>query len=172
MIKCIKYIKCIKWIFLATALGTVAAPAKTHASEFFSIVKHEAQSELWLNPGMFSYHFDRDRSFNSRNLGFGAEYRYSSVASFTLGHFHNSYHESSNYIGAYWQPIQLGVFKFGAVAGIFNGYSKTNDGGWFPGLIPALTYEGDLFGFNILMVPSIPDRVAGSLSVQFKFKAF
>jgi len=60
----------------------------------------------------------------------------------------------------------------GAVAGGFNGYSKTNDGGWFPGIIPVLTYEGDLFGVNILMVPSIPDRVAGSLSVQFKFKAF
>jgi len=159
-------------MFLATALGTVAAPAKTHASEFFSIAKHEAQSELWLNPGMFSYHFDRERTFNSRNIGFGAEYRFSSVASFTIGTFNNSYHESSKYIGAYWQPIQLGVFKLGAVAGIFNGYSKTNDGGWFPAIIPALTYEGDRFGVNLLMVPSIPDRVAGSFCVQFKLKAF
>jgi hypothetical protein len=167
-------IKCLKWMFIALSFCALSlgAPAKTYASDFFSIAKHEAQSELWLNPGMLSYHFERERSFNSRNVGFGAEYRFSSVASVTLGTYRNSYHESSNYIGAYWQPIQLGVFKFGAVAGAFNGYSKTNDGGWFPALIPALTYEGDLFGVNLLLVPSIPDKVAGSLSVQFKIKAF
>jgi hypothetical protein len=159
-------------MFLAVTFCTLSAPAKTQASDFFSIAKHEAQSELWLNPGMFSYHFDRERSFNSRNIGFGAEYRFSSVASFTVGTYNNSYHESSNYIGAYWQPILLGPFKFGAVAGGFNGYSKTNDGGWFPAIVPALTYEGDRFGVNLLMVPSIPDKVAGSLSVQFKLKVF
>ena len=165
-------IKCLKWMFLAVTFCTLSAPAKAQASDFFSIAKHEAQSELWLNPGMFSYHFDRERSFNSRNIGFGAEYRFSSVASFTVGTYNNSYHESSNYIGAYWQPILLGPFKFGAVAGGFNGYSKTNDGGWFPAIVPALTYEGERFGFNLLMVPSIPDKVAGSLSVQFKLKVF
>ena len=165
-------IKCLKWMFLAVTLCTLSAPAKAQISDFFSIAKHEAQSELWLNPGMFSYHFDRERSFNSRNIGFGAEYRFSSVASFTVGTYNNSYHESSNYIGAYWQPILLGPFKFGAVAGGFNGYSKTNDGGWFPAIVPALTYEGERFGFNLLMVPSIPDKVAGSLSVQFKLKVF
>ncbi len=159
-------------MFLAVTFCTLSAPAKAQTSDFFSIAKHEAQSELWLNPGMFSYHFDRERSFNSRNIGFGAEYRFSSVASFTAGTYNNSYHESSNYIGAYWQPILLGPFKFGAVAGGFNGYSKTNDGGWFPAIVPALTYEGDRFGVNLLMVPSIPDKVAGSLSVQFKLKVF
>jgi hypothetical protein len=167
-------IKYLKWMFVAVSFCTLilSAPAKTHASDLLGIASHEPKSELWLNPGMLSYHFERERSFNSRNVGFGAEYRFSSVASVTLGTYRNSYHESSNYIGAYWQPIKLGVFKFGAVAGAFNGYSKTNDGGWFPALIPALTYEGDLFGINLLLVPSIPDKVAGSLSVQFKFKAF
>jgi hypothetical protein len=164
--------KRIKLTFFSAAICTLSAPASSYANEYFAIVNHEPKSELWLNPGMLSYHFDRERSFNSRNVGFGAEYRYSTVASVTLGTYRNSYHESSNYIGAYWQPIQLGVFKFGAVAGVFNGYSKTNDGGWFPALIPALTYEGDLFGINLLLVPSIPEKVAGSLSVQFKFKAF
>jgi hypothetical protein len=165
-------LKRLKLIFISAAICTLSAPASSYANEYFAIVNHEPKSELWLNPGMLSYHFDRERSFNSRNVGFGAEYRYSTVASVTFGTYRNSYHESSNYIGAYWQPIQLGVFKFGAVAGVFNGYSKTNDGGWFPALIPALTYEGERFGVNLLMVPSIPDKVAGSLSVQFKFKAF
>jgi hypothetical protein len=165
-------LKSLKLIVIAATFFLLNAPTGSFAKDFFAIADHEPKNELWLNPGMFSYHFDRERSFNSRNIGFGAEYRYSTVASFTLGTYRNSYHESSNYMGAYWQPIQLGVFKFGAVAGFFNGYSKTNDGGWFPALIPALTYEGERFGVNLLMVPSIPDKVAGSLSVQFKFKAF
>ncbi len=165
-------LKRLKLIVIAGTLSISSAPTTSYANDFFAVAAHEPKGELWLNPGMLSYHFDRERSFNSRNFGIGAEYRFSSVASFTIGTYNNSYHESSKYIGAYWQPIQLGVFKFGAVAGGFNGYSKTNDGGWFPAIIPALTYEGDLFGINVLMVPSIPDKVAGSLSVQFKFKAF
>ncbi len=164
--------KRLKLIVIAATLSMLSAPTTADANDFFAIADHEPKNELWLNPGMFSYHFDRDRSFNSRNVGFGVEYRYSSVASLTLGTYNNSYHESSNYIGAYWQPIQLGVFKFGAVAGGFNGYSKTNDGGWFPAIVPALTYEGDRFGVNFLFVPSIPDKVAGSISVQFKLKVF
>jgi hypothetical protein len=165
-------LKRLKLIVIAGTLSMLSAPATSYANDFFALAAHEPKSELWLNPGMFSYHFDRERTFNSRNIGFGAEYRFSSVASFTIGTFSNSYHESSKYIGAYWQPIQLGLFKLGAVAGGFNGYSKTNDGGWFPAIIPALTYEGDRFGVNLLMVPSIPDRVAGSFCVQFKLKAF
>ena len=164
--------KRLKLIVIAATLSMLSAPTTSYANDFFAIADHEPKKELWLNPGMFSYHFDRDRSFNSRNLGFGAEYRFSSVASFTMGTYNNSYHESSNYIGAYWQPILMGPFKFGAVAGGFNGYSKTHDGGWFPAIVPALTYEGDRFGVNLLLVPSIPDKVAGSISVQFKLKAF
>lgn len=162
----------LKLIVIAATLSVLSAPATSYASDFFAIADHEPKNELWLNPGMFSYHFDRERSFNSRNIGFGAEYRFSSVASFTMGTYNNSYEESSKYIGAYWQPILMGPFKFGLVAGGFNGYSKTNDGGWFPAIFPALTYEGDRFGINLLIVPSIPDRIAGSLSVQFKLKAF
>ncbi len=164
--------KRLKFIAIAATLSIFSAPVTSYANDFFAIADHEPKNELWLNPGMFSYHFDRERSFNSRNVGFGVEYRFSSVASFTMGTYNNSYHESSNYIGAYWQPIVLGPFKFGAVAGGFNGYSKTNDGGWFPAIVPALTYEGDRFGVNFLFVPSIPDKVAGSISVQFKLKAF
>jgi hypothetical protein len=94
-------IKCLKWLCILLAFGIYASPAKAQTDDFLSIAKHEAKNELWLNPGMFSYHFERERSFNSRNVGFGAEYRFSSVASVTVGTYRNSYHESSNYIGAY-----------------------------------------------------------------------
>jgi hypothetical protein len=128
------------------------------------------KSELWLNPGLYSYHFDQNRNFNSVNYGFGAEYRFSSVASLTVGSYRNSYYHPSAYIGAYWQPIAAGPVNIGVVAGAFNGYANTNNGGWFPAVLPALTIEGDLLGINLIYIPTVPNRVSGSLSLQLKLK--
>ncbi len=130
------------------------------------------KSELWLNPGLFSYHFDENKNFNSVNYGFGAEYRFSSVASVTVGTYRNSYYHASTYIGAYWQPIAVGPVNIGIVAGGFNGYANTNNGGWFPAVLPALTVEGSLLGLNLILIPTIPNRVSGSLSLQLKIKVF
>lgn len=127
---------------------------------------------MWLNPGLYSYHFDRNGDFNSVNYGFGAEYKFSSVASVTVGTYRNSYYHSSNCIGAYWQPIAIGPINIGVVAGGFNGYSSTNNGDWFPAVLPALTIEGECIGLNLLAIPTIPNHVAGSLSLQLKIKVF
>lgn len=128
------------------------------------------KSELWLNPGLYSYHFDQNKNFNSVNYGVGAEYRFSSVASVTVGNYRNSYYHASTYIGAYWQPIAVGPVNIGVVAGVFNGYANTNNGGWFPAVLPAFTIEGDLLGVNLIYIPTIPNRVSGSLSLQLKLK--
>ena len=130
------------------------------------------KSELWLNPGLASYHFDQGKDFNAANYGFGAEYRFSSVASVTVGTFRNSNYHQSNYIGAYWQPIAIGPVNIGVVAGGFNGYSSNNNGGWFPAVLPAFTIEGKWVGLNLIVIPTIGDRVSGSLSFQLKFKVF
>jgi hypothetical protein len=121
---------------------------------------------------MYSYHFDRNKDFNSFNYGFGAEYQFSSVASLTAGTYRNSHYHQSNYIGAYWRPIAIGPIHLGVVAGGFNGYTNTNNGGWFPAVLPSLSLEGDLLGLNLLLIPTIPNRVAGSLSLQIKIKVF
>lgn len=136
------------------------------------VVEAVDKSELWINPGLYSYHFDQNKNFNSINYGIGAEYRFSSVASITVGTYRNSYYHPSTYIGAYWQPIAVGPVNIGVVAGAFNGYANTNNGGWFPGVLPALTVEGDLVGVNLIYIPTIPNHVSGSLSLQFKFKVF
>lgn len=130
------------------------------------------KSELWLNPGLLSYHFDQSQDFNAVNYGFGGEYRFSSVASVTVGTYRNSNYHQSNYIGAYWQPIAIGPVNMGLVAGGFNGYSATNNGGWFPAVLPAFTIEGDWVGLNLMVIPTIPNRASGSLSFQLKFKVF
>ena len=134
------------------------------------IIKPDHRSELWLNAGMYSYHYDKSQNFNNNNIGFGAEYRFSSVASATVGGFKNSDSTHSNYAGIYWQPIALGPVNIGIVGGGFNGYSSTNNGGWFPAVFPAITIEGKWVGANMFLIPTVGDRVHGAVSLQLKFK--
>ncbi len=136
------------------------------------IIEPSSKSELWINPGLVSYHFDRSKEFNSVNYGFGAEYKLSSTTSLTVGQYHNSYHNLTNYIGAFWQPIKVGPIQMGFVVGGFNGYTNTNNGGWFPAVLPAFSMESQWVGLNILVIPTIQNHIAGSIAFQLKFKVF
>jgi hypothetical protein len=140
--------------------------------KLISIVKPEARSQIWINPGFVSYHFDQNKNLNNGNWGAGAEYRFNTVASATIGRFYNSNREYSNYAGLYYQPIAIGPIKLGAVLGGFNGYPQTNSGGWFAAALPALTWEGDRVGANVFLIPTMGDRVNGAISVQLKLKVF
>ena len=62
--------------------------------------------------------------------------------------------------------------KLGAVVGAFDGYPKMRDGGWFPALIPAATFEYKRVGVNVAIVPTYKDRLHGGISVQLKFKVW
>ena len=146
---------------------------QTYASksnDFVQIIEPQTKSQLWINPGMVSYHFQQDKNFNNGNWGAGLEYRFNTVASLTAGRFYNSDRDYSNYVGAYYQPIAIGPIKIGAVVGGFNGYSTTNNGGWFAAALPALTWEGDWVGANVFVIPTIGDRVHGAISLQVKLK--
>jgi hypothetical protein len=136
------------------------------------IIEVEARNQLWLNAGMYSYHYDKSQSFNNNNIGIGAEYRFSTVASVTIGGFKNSNSTHSNYVGIYWQPIALGPINIGAVGGAFNGYTATNNGGWFPAIFPALTIEGKWVGANLFFIPTVGDKVHGAISLQLKLKLY
>ena len=144
----------------------------TESNDVFQLIQPETKSQLWINPGMVSYHFQQDKNFNGGNWGAGLEYRFNTVASVTAGRFYNSDRAYSNYAGIYYQPIAIGPIKIGAVLGGFNGYPQTNNGGWFAAALPALTWEGEWVGANVFVIPSIGDRVHGAISLQLKIKAF
>ena len=57
-------------------------------------------------------------------------------------------------------------------AGLFNGYDNTNNGEWFPAALPAISLEGDLIGLNLIVIPTVPNRIAGSVSLQVKVKVW
>lgn len=156
---------------LITATCLILAAHSAHAQSFETI-EPTPKSELWVNGGFYSYHFQRNRNLNDSNPGLGLEYRFSSVASVTAGRFYNSDRSYSNYAGVYYQPWQIGPVRLGAVAGGFNGYPKMRQGGWFLAAIPTASFEYQRVGVNVAVVPTYKDRLYGAISVQLKFKLY
>jgi len=137
-----------------------------------SIVESKPIHELWLNPGFYSYHFQKSKGLNNRNFGLGAEYRYSTVSSFTLGVFDNSDRKTSHYAGWYWQPLGAGRLRFGAVVGALDGYPKMLKGGWYFAVIPTASLEYQNIGANLLFIPIYQDRLYGAISLQMKLRLY
>ena len=150
--------------------ATFAALSFPALADTFTTIDKQDLSELWVNPGFYSYHFQRDRHFDDTNPGLGVEYRFSTVASITAGRFHNSDRQMSSYAGVYYQPWAIGPLRLGAVVGGFNGYPKMRDGGWFLAAIPVVSVEYQRVGVNFAIVPTYKERLHGAFSVQLKFK--
>lgn len=132
--------------------------------------------QLWLNPGSFSYHFDRDKDLSGKNFGVGAEMVLSEDHVLAAGTFNNSNRKQSHYGAYYWRPLHwqpAGINVHAGVAvGAFDGYPNYRNGGWFPAALPMLTLEWEHLGANIFFVPTIKDRTDGALSIQFKLRVW
>lgn len=157
----------MKKLLLGATFAALSFPA---LAATLTTIENQPLSELWINPGFYSHHFQRDKGFDDTNPGIGAEYRFSSVASVTAGRFHNSDRRMSNYAGIYYQPWAIGPVRLGAVIGGFDGYPKMRDGGWFLAAIPVVSVEYQRVGVNFAIVPTYKERLHGALSVQLKFK--
>ena len=123
---------------------------------------------LWLNAGFYSAHFDTDKGLRNANPGLGVEYRLNQDWSATAGRFINSDSAHSSYVGAYYQPWTFSGVKLGVVGGVFNGYPKAFNSGWFPAVLPVVSWEGNRFGLNVALVPPLKDRLYGAVSFQLK----
>ena len=128
-----------------------------------------ALAEVWVNPGFYSHHFDKSKDLNNNNHGFGVEATISNTYSLTAGVFENSDRQTSHYLGAYVMPFQRGALKAGAVVGVFDGYPKMREGGWFPAIVPTMAIEGRRVGLNVFLIPKIGDKVNSALAFQLKF---
>ena len=153
---------------IAVLLACLAASNAALADS--GLVEPQPLSQVWVNAGFATAHFDRDRDLNGNNRGLGLEYRFSTVWSATAGRFYNSDRTYSNYAGAYYQPWHVGPVRLGAVVGAFDGYPNFRDGGWFPALLPAASVEYKRIGLNVAFIPSYKDRLYGGISLQLKLK--
>jgi hypothetical protein len=157
---------------MAMAVGMFAIQAgPSMAAEDGAAGESPSPKSLWINPGLYSYHYD-NKHLNNENWGIGVEYRYSDTVSVTAGEYKNSANETSHYLSCYWQPFAIGPVKLGATIGAIDGYSNYKDGAWFLAAIPAATYEGKRFGLNVLLVPNYKDTLDGAISFQVKFRVW
>lgn len=128
--------------------------------------------ELWLNPGFYAYHFQRNLNLNDNAAGLGVEYRISNESALTAGIFHNSNWRTSHYLGYYWQPWESGRARFGAVVGALNGYPGMRRGGWFLAALPAASMEYGRVGLNLFIIPTYKDALYGAIVFQLKLKLY
>jgi len=159
----------MRTLYLLALLG--AAPL-AHGADFFTKIDPAPTSELWIDTGFYTAHFDGDKDLNNNNKGLALEYRFSGTLAATGGRFYNSDRAWSNYAGVIWQPYAVGPVRVGLALAAFDGYPKTRNGGWFPGVIPTLTYEYERVGVNVGIIPNYKDRLYGGISFQLKFKLF
>lgn len=135
-----------------------------------------AGAQVWVNPGFYSQHLRSGGQFRSDNLGVGAEAAFSADHAVLGGTFMNSDDRRSNYAAYWWRPLH---WKFGAaavhagvVAAALDGYPNYRGGGWFVAPIPAVAIEGERFGVNLMLVPTIRNRVQGAIAVQLKLRVW
>lgn len=159
-----------------TCLVRVLAPICALLMSIPGESRGQVAPEIWLNPGTFSYHFDRDKDLREDNTGFGAELVLSPDHALAAGSFINSDRQRSHYGAYYWRPLhwQPSGIKIhaGIAAGAFDGYPHYRDGGWFPAVLPMLAIEGDRVGVNVFVVPTIANRLNGAISFQFKIRVW
>ena len=158
--------------FTTQLLLSVSMIASAHAAD----LPNDASPQVWLNPGIYSLHFDSSKGLRNSNIGFGAEVKVAEDHRLMAGTFINSNDHRSRY-GAYqwlplhwqWKGLQIGT---GVVVGAFDGYPNYRNGGWFVAPVPVLAIEGKTFGVNLTLIPTVANRFDGALALQFKVRVW
>ncbi len=131
----------------------------------------ESGGTIWIAPGFYSLHFDRNSDLRDANPGIGFQWDVRPQWSLAIGHFKNSDSEQSNYVGALYMPWSWGRVRIGGVIAAFDGYPNMRNGGWFASAIPTLGLYGKDWGLNIGVIPELKDRVHGAISFQVLLRA-
>ena len=136
----------------------------------------ESWPQVWLNPGIYSHHFDSDKGLRNNNIGFGAEVMLSNKHALMAGSFINSNRTRTRYAGYEWRPLHWTVYGLDVGAGItigaFDGYPNYRNGAWFVAPLPMLSIEGRMLGANISLIPTVADRFDGALAIQVKLRVW
>jgi len=141
-----------------------------------AVLSEDDYPRVWLNPGFFSYHFDRDKDLREDNWGFGAEVEFSADHVAMAGTFINSNGERSRYLGYQWRPLHWkpkGVdVHVGAILAAMDGYPRYKEGDWFVAALPLLAVQGKRLGANFSIVPTIENRLDGAFVFQLRFRVW
>ena len=158
------------WLIWLVLLTTAFASSDTFASDGSTGLS----DRIWLNPGIYSLHFDRDKHLRDNNIGIGVEIGPFEDQAILAGTYINSNGARSHY-GAYaWRPVQWKLNSLNASAGMavgaFDGYTNYHNGGWFIAPLPILSIEGNRIGVNFTVVPTVKNRLDGAIGFQLKVR--
>jgi hypothetical protein len=127
--------------------------------------------QVWLDPGFFSYHF-KEGNYRQDNYGIGVGVFFAPEHGVIAGTFLNSDDERSRYAAYHWRPWHRNYGKLdvraGLALGLIDGYSNTNDGDWFPIILPILTAEYGYFGVNLSIAPHPENGTAIALQLRLR----
>ena len=146
-------------------------------------LKEGPPTQVWINPGLYSRHFDRDLGLREHNWGIGVEWLPDPHHGLMFGHYHNSNDHLTRYVAYVWRPWvwDWGTGEggrprlrtsLGVVVGAFNGYPTMRQGGWFLGALPVVGLEYGRLGMNLSLVPGYRDRLHGALAVQLRLRVW
>jgi len=132
------------------------------------------ERQIWLSPGVYARHFDRDKGLRDANPGLGLEVAWAPDHAALAGTYINSNDARTRYAAYAWRPLHARVAGLDLGAGIIvsalDGYPKYRNGGWFVAPLPLVSLEGRRFGVNLSVVPTLPGRTDGALAFQFKLR--
>lgn len=131
---------------------------------------------VWINPGFYSWHFDRDANLREDNVGFGVEVVPSAEHALMAGSYANSDWARSHYVGYQWRPLHWSPggldIRGGVAIAAMDGYPRMRDGDWFPVVLPLIYVERNRLGINFTVVPTIEDRLNGAIAMQIKLRVW
>jgi len=157
-------------------LAAIACVAMMAAFSSQNARGDEPPTQVWVNPGFYSQHIKSSTRFRSDNWGVGAEVTFSPDHAVLAGSFINSDDRRSKYGAYWWRPLHWTVsdasVHAGVVAAALDGYPNYRNGGWFVAPIPAVAIEGSRIGANIMVVPTIKNRVQGAIAFQLKLRVW
>jgi hypothetical protein len=156
-------------LFLGALLGCAGAfCASTAGAQQLNIA--EFKPRVWINAGLRSYHFDRQKDYRESNWGLGGEYVFKPNHVAMIGTFINSENHRSRYVGYQWRPLHWQPYGVNVSAGVsvsaINGYPSMSDKGWFIAPMPMISVEYKNFGANFILVPNV--KHGGAVAVQLK----
>lgn len=167
-------VKLLSFFFLGLFILSAAEASEVTYQASSDTVKTE--KKIWLTSGFLSRHLERDINYNERNTGIGFELQLDETSTISAGLYRNSVRERTHYLQYIWTPLSWRAVRFGAAAGILDGYPELNDGKWALSLIPVVNVNFKLFGHdagvNLVYIPTIAEKVDGAFAVQMKVRVF
>jgi hypothetical protein len=155
-------------VVIFAAFAALGAPICARSADF--------ATQVWVTPGIYSWHFDRSKDLREDNVGLGVEVALAEDHAVMGGTYINSNRARSHYAAYGWRPLHwqfsgTGV-SAGILAGAFDGYPNYRNGGWFVAPLPILSVEGRYLGANLTVIPTIKNRLDGAIAIQIKLRVW